>query len=162
LARGVLPGQRQEPALLESLAYRLRGPRHHRQVAVADLARAHRLHAGRHCRQLLADLDPVPGDLVGQMTVEAEPVGGAVVAGVFQETVLQELEGEDRGLELEEGDLTLPQDQFLCDFILRWRRLEHEKSVRMFEANVKLICAKRWFRIAILTGNQAHPAALLP
>ena len=117
LARGVLPGQGQEPALVEALAHRLRGPGHYRQVAVADLTRAHRLHAGRHCRQLLADLDPVGSHLVGQMAIEAQPVGGAVEAGVFQETVLQELEGEDRGLELEEGDVALAQDEFLGDFV---------------------------------------------
>ena len=96
------------------------------------------------------------------MAVEAEPVGGAVVAGIFEETVLQELEREDRGLELQKSDLTLAQDQFLGDFVLRWRRLKHEKSVRMFEVNVKLIYWQNNSNKQSFRPPGRHPSALFP
>src|SRR6266550_2033779 len=55
LARRVLLGEGQELALVEPLAHRLRRPRHHRQMGVADLTLENGLHALAQLRQVGAD-----------------------------------------------------------------------------------------------------------
>ena len=138
-ARRVLAGERQEFGLVEALAHRLRRSRHHRQVGVADLTLEYGLHALTELGQVGADGQVVAGDIAREMAVDADPVVSAVETVTVPLLAGRELRRQPRLLELEEVDASLVVNQLLTRGDHRRTDLEHDRIVRMFAYNVKLI-----------------------
>src|SRR5690348_10651943 len=139
LARRMLPGQGQQARLVKGFDL-VRGVGHGRQVGKADVALAHRLHALRQLSRALAHREQVPGRARGQVTVEAQPVAGAVVALTLPLPALGELEGEGGEVELELVDGAAQGDQeeaeidlFVHKPILRtYVRIVHQNRVNLY------------------------------
>jgi len=113
LARRVLESEGQQLALVKGLADRLRRSRHRGQVRVSDLSIAKVVDAHLQLAHVLTNPDTVESHLVGQVAVEAQPIGRAVVALVLEEATPRQLRRQHGGLELKERDLVLEEDQLL-------------------------------------------------
>ena len=111
LARRVVAGELEEPALVEGFADRFRRARHHRDMGKADLARIHRLNRAIQVRQSPANREPVGRRVGCHPAVDADPIQGAVEAFIVPKSGFGEGCGSLGEPQLEPVDLPTKADQ---------------------------------------------------